>query len=423
MMCNDVAISVKNVSKRFKLYDDPILGPIKELALFWRKDSLYKTFWAVKNVSFDIRREEVVGIIGPNGAGKTTLLKMIAGLLRVDKGSIVVNGNITALLVMGLGFNPEFTGRENILYGGMLLGMSKKEVLSKMNSIIDFAELRKFIDQPFRTYSAGMQARLTFATSLALDPEILIVDEALATGDAYFIIKCMERIHEICSRGTTILYVSHNIHSVKRICNRALRLDKGKIIADGDANEICDSYLDDLLHDVQIRRTYTPDRLSGLEKHGAIGTLDVVLEKLEIESASNGVIKTGEAMTIVMTIQVKRFIDTFYFTLLLVRLQDRSMACALTNNFFFKPDNPEGVSMPAKMKPGSHRLEVEVPAVWLNTGTYRIDLYLYDKEYVASEIECLYYKRNVINFDVQLVRKPQADYALYMPFLFKIKKI
>ena len=172
---SEVAIRVENVSKRFKLYHNPITGPAKELLFFWKRHQYYKEFMAVRNVSLEIRRGEIVGIIGPNGAGKSTLLKMIAGLLPVDTGRIDVNGKITALLALGVGVHPEFTGRENILYSGMLLGMSKAQIIKKIPSIIEFSELEEFIDLPFRTYSSGMMSRLLFSISVSIEPDILIV--------------------------------------------------------------------------------------------------------------------------------------------------------------------------------------------------------------------------------------------------------
>ena len=238
----DIAISAQKVSKRFKLYKDIIMDPIKEHLLFWKKEDFYREFWAVKDVSFEIERGQIVGIIGPNGAGKTTLLKTIAGLLDVDKGSIKIHGKVTALLTLGLGFHLEFTGRENIFYGGMLLGMSKKEVLRKMPGIIEFAEMGDYIDRPLRTYSSGMRARLIFSTSMSIDPDILLVDEALATGDSYFVQKCSKRIGEICESGATILYVSHNMWHVQQLCHRVILMDKGEILADGDPTSVVSGY-------------------------------------------------------------------------------------------------------------------------------------------------------------------------------------
>lgn len=236
------AIRTRNVSKLFKIYDNPITGPIKDIALFWRKERTFRDFRAVNNVSLEIKRGEVVGILGPNGSGKTTLLKMIAGLLSVNEGEIEVRGKVTALLALGLGVHPEFSGRENIYYSGMLYGMSREEVLEKMESIIEFAELGDYIEQPMRTYSSGMQARLMFATAMAIDPDILIVDEALAAGDAFFVKKSSQRIREICRSGATILYVSHNIDQIKQLCDRAYLMQHGAIVAAGTPTDVANKY-------------------------------------------------------------------------------------------------------------------------------------------------------------------------------------
>jgi ABC-type polysaccharide/polyol phosphate transport system ATPase subunit len=184
----------------------------------------------------------VVGLIGPNGAGKTTLLKMIAGLLPVDQGKIEVQGKITALLALGVGVHPEFTGRENILYGGMLLGMSKREVLRKTEGIIEFAELGDHIDRPFRTYSSGMKARLLFSISMSIDPDILIVDEALALGDHYFVHKASQRIGSLCRSGATILLVSHNLSQIEQLCQRAYLMAEGRILHQGSPSSAIAAY-------------------------------------------------------------------------------------------------------------------------------------------------------------------------------------
>ncbi len=242
-MSNDLAIHVDRVSKRFKLYHDPVTGPVKELLLFWQRQQYYEDFMALNEVSLQIKRGEVVGIIGPNGAGKSTLLKLIAGLLPLDRGTITVNGKVTALLALGVGVHPEFTGRENILYGAMLLGMPKQTVLEKMEGIVEFAELGPFIDHPFRTYSSGMRARLLFAISMSIEPEILIVDEALATGDMYFVHKCQQRIEELCRSGATILFVSHNIRQIESLCSRCVVLDQGGLVFDGNVEEASLQYV------------------------------------------------------------------------------------------------------------------------------------------------------------------------------------
>ena len=239
----DVAIRVEDVSKRFRLYGNPVTGPVMERLLFWKpRSSFAKDLMAVSGVSMEVRRGDVVGIIGSNGAGKTTLLKMIAGLLPIDEGSITVNGKVTALLAQGVGVHPEFTGRENIYYGGLLLGMSPEEVAAKTPSIVAFSELGDFVDRPFRTYSAGMKARLLFSISMSIDPDILIIDEALATGDSYFVSKCAQRIREICDSGATILFVSHNLSQIQDICQRAILMADGRIIAEGEPPEVVSAY-------------------------------------------------------------------------------------------------------------------------------------------------------------------------------------
>lgn len=237
-------MTLRGVSKHFKLFKNIISGPVKEYLFFWKKTHYYREVSAVRNVSFSIRRGEVVGIVGQNGAGKTTLLKMIAGLLPIDEGNIEVRGKVTALLALGMAVHPEFTGRENIYFGGLLLGMSKAEIAAKEDSIIDFAELGEYIDHPFRTYSSGMRARLLFSISMSIEPDILIVDEALSTGDVYFVQKCQRRILELCASGATILFVTHNLRQVEDLCERCLVMEEGSIIFDGPTRKAIETYID-----------------------------------------------------------------------------------------------------------------------------------------------------------------------------------
>lgn len=236
---NQFAIKVDHISKTYKLYD----SPQQRLRQSFTKKVLYKEFNALENVSFEISKGSVVGIVGRNGSGKSTLLQIIAGTLTPSDGKCIINGKIAALLELGSGFNPEFTGRENVYMSGSIYGINRVEMQRRFNDIEKFADIGSFIDQPVKTYSSGMFARLAFAVNINVDADILIVDEVLSVGDHFFQAKCMAAINELMNKGVTILLVSHSQATIKALCQKAILLDKGKLVVEGNCDEVMDRYM------------------------------------------------------------------------------------------------------------------------------------------------------------------------------------
>lgn len=258
MSSDDIAIRVGNLGKRYEMYNTPrarlkqfVVPKLCQTLPQLRKlfpgpnevlPSYFKEFWALKDVSFEINKGETVGIIGRNGSGKSTLLQMICGTLTPTSGSIQTKGRIAALLELGSGFNPEFSGRDNVFLNGQILGLSSLEIEGRYDAIVAFADIGDFIEQPVKTYSSGMVVRLAFSVAINVDPEILVVDEALAVGDMPFQVKCFARLRELRDRGATILFVSHSLPTVRSFCDRAIYLDRGAVVVAGTANDICRQY-------------------------------------------------------------------------------------------------------------------------------------------------------------------------------------
>ena len=239
-MAEDIAISVNDVSKMYKLYDNP-MDRLKESLGLSRKKK-YKEHYALNHVSFQVHKGETVGIIGTNGSGKSTILKIITGVLSPTGGEVSVNGRISALLELGAGFNGEYSGLENVYLNGSMIGFSREEIDAKLQSILDFADIGDFIHQPVKTYSSGMFVRLAFAVAINIDPEILIVDEALSVGDVFFQAKCYRKFEEFKEMGKTILFVSHDLSSIGKYCDRVVLLNKGEKLAEGGAKEMVNLY-------------------------------------------------------------------------------------------------------------------------------------------------------------------------------------
>lgn len=274
-MLDGNVIEVKNLTKTYKLYKDNKRRIIE--SLFPNVKPQYTEFNALNDVSFQIKKGEIVGIIGKNGSGKSTLLKIITGVLQQSSGSVEIDGRISALLELGAGFNPEYTGIENIYLNGTLNKISHEEMSKRIDDIADFADIGDFINQPVKNYSSGMFVRLAFAVAVYSDPDILIVDEALAVGDAAFQAKCMARMNQIMKSGATVLFVTHDMNTVKRLCQRCIYLENGKKIMEGPAEELADIYLR------RIRATMNEEHLKIEEDNKK--TIEAELSEKGIESS------------------------------------------------------------------------------------------------------------------------------------------
>ena len=247
----ELAIKVEDISKMYKLYDKP-KDRFKE-ALGFTKKKRYYEHYALNHVCFDVKKGETVGIIGTNGSGKSTILKIITGVLNPTSGNIAVDGRISALLELGAGFNMEYTGIENIYLNGTMMGFSREEISDRLDSILQFADIGDFVNQPVKTYSSGMFVRLAFAVAINIEPEILIVDEALSVGDVFFQVKCYHKFEEFKKMGKTILFVSHDLGSISKYCDRVILLNKGVKLAEGGPKEIVDMYKQVLVQEEEDR--------------------------------------------------------------------------------------------------------------------------------------------------------------------------
>lgn len=260
-MSSDIAIKVENLSKCYHIYDQPRDRLLQMLTRGRKK--FYREFWALKDVSFEVKRGETVGIVGRNGSGKSTLLQMICGTLNPTSGTIQTNGRIAALLELGSGFNPEFTGRENVYMNASVLGLTKEEIDGRFDKIVEFADIGDFIEQPIKTYSSGMVVRLAFAVIAHVDADILVIDEALAVGDAFFTQKCMRFLREFMKDGT-VLFVSHDTGAVINLCSQAILLSSGSILKRGTAKNVCESYLENISEVQKVSRKISKTEQKGI---------------------------------------------------------------------------------------------------------------------------------------------------------------
>lgn len=360
---NGIVIEVKDLSKVYKLYNKPV-DRLKE-ALGFSKRNYHKEFYALNNLNFTINAGETIGIIGTNGSGKSTLLKLITGVLNPSSGSIQVNGKISALLELGAGFNPEYTGYDNIYLNGAMFGFSKEEIDSKVQEIIHFAGIGDFINQPVKNYSSGMFARLAFAVAINVEPEILIADEVLAVGDLEFQLKCMDKFNEFRNKGKTILYVSHDINSVKRYCSSCIWIQNGKIEAIGNTDNVTDRYLDFLKREKPIESNEIP-----IDIETNIGDIGQIIEIriLNDRYQDTDKIDYHDKVIVRVTYELKKNVQNPVIGVA-IRSLDNKYVCGLNT----KLDN---YSITNKL--GKNTLFLEYSKFNLIGGSYYIDVALFE---------------------------------------------
>jgi len=297
----EYALTLTEVCKKFPIYDSPFQRLLEAVRPGKRK--YHREFWALRDVSLRVPAGMTLGILGQNGSGKTTLLQLMAGILAPTSGDIFARGRISTILELGAGFNPDFTGRENAFLSGIIIGLAPAAIREKMAEIVAFAEIGEFIDQPVKTYSSGMYVRLAFAVAVVLDPDILLIDEILAVGDAYFQHKCIRKIRDFQERGKTLVYVTHDIESVRNLCHQALILDYSRLLARGEPGEIADQYM--ALIDGRERDGGRPPRPGGAEvergpalRYGSREAEIVSVEILDGEGKERRRFQAGEEFTL-----------------------------------------------------------------------------------------------------------------------------
>ncbi|MEO8126221.1 MAG: ABC transporter ATP-binding protein [Bryobacteraceae bacterium] len=287
-------VLVQNVSKLYRLYNRPS-DRLFELLPF-RKAPLHTNFWALKNVSFVVEPGEILGLVGPNGSGKSTLLQVVSGILRPTTGRVSVEGRVAALLELGAGFNPDFSGRENVFLNSEIMGLSRKHTERIFPAIEKFADIGDFIDRPVKEYSSGMYVRLAFATAIHVEPDILIVDEALAVGDAIFANRCLQKLEELKERKVTILFVSHDLGLVKRLCHRAILMTKGEVLCEGKPTEVVNRYVG-LVHQ-KDGAPEVVEALIGNFRHGDAASRVTAVEVLNSDGDVTTTLRSGEMVRV-----------------------------------------------------------------------------------------------------------------------------
>lgn len=310
-MSSEIALSVSKLGKCYQIYDKPHHRLMQMLFARLGK-KYYREFWALRDVSFSVPRGKVVGILGKNGAGKSTLLQIICGTLTPTHGSVEVRGRVAALLELGSGFNPEFTGIENIYLNGQILGLSQSEVDAKLDAILEFADIGDFVYQPVKTYSSGMFARLAFSVAVNVEPDLLIVDEALSVGDAWFQHKSMARMRQLMESGCSVLFVSHSIDAVRALCDEAIWLDQGRVKLQGNVTDVTNAYMNDVFieHNRIVLQSMGKAAEQDLTQEPLVSTIEGVEKDELLRSTTAQVTKETLDGGSVLTVSSKQLINS-----------------------------------------------------------------------------------------------------------------
>lgn len=330
-------------------------------------------FWALRDINFEVKRGDSLGLIGQNGSGKSTALKLVTRIFDPTEGRIKVEGKVAALLELGAGFHPELTGKENIFLNGSILGMSKREMTDRFDDIVEFSELDRFIDTPVKHYSSGMYARLGFAVAISVDPDVLVIDEVLAVGDEAFQRKCLDKIREFRECGKTIVLVSHSLDMVRSLCTQALWLDNGQQRAYGSSNEVVDAYLDaaNLKDKARLAAQHAGDTAESQEEIRRWGSKEVEITRVEFldgEGRATTVFGTGEAMVVRLHYHAHERVRKPVFGVALHRADNIHINGPNTKTSEFPIDNVEGRGV----------VEYKVPYLPLLEGTYKFSAAVYD---------------------------------------------
>lgn len=374
---DNIAISVRNVSKKYtigKQKDGSLRGTLGSLFSSGKNSS--DDFWALKDVSFDIQRGDVVGIIGKNGAGKSTLLKILSQITRPTEGEIELNGRVASLLEVGTGFHPELTGRENVFLNGTILGMTRKEVASKFDEIVAFSGIEKFIDTPVKHYSSGMYVRLAFAVAAHLEPEILIIDEVLAVGDAEFQKKCLGKMKDVAGEGRTVIFVSHDLGAVKQLCNKGVLMERGEKVFEGGIDKAIEMYINNTF--VEVKSKYD---FSDASKRN-FGNQFVTFDQVEFDKKQY---QSKDDLNLVIKFKVND--DSIKNDVININVY---ITDQLNNIIYHINSLNIGFN---KTYEQTNTLSIHIPALNLNPGTYNVNLHLLSKlmhfDYISNEISLI----------------------------------